>query len=114
MSDIRMEVTSPVGEVTVTPISIATRLDTLNGKTICEISSRMYKVESSFPIIREMLQTRFSGLKVIPYTDIEQGLPEGTMMTYSGDPAEQEKKINAVICQVKEKGGDAAIVGNAG
>jgi hypothetical protein len=74
----------------------------------------MYNVEISFPIIREMLQTRFPGLKVIPYTEMDQGLPEGTMMTYSGGLAEQERKTNAVISLVKKKGGDAVIVGNGG
>ena len=114
MSDLKVEVASPVGETTVKPVPIAPRLDTLNGKTICELSSRMYNVEISFPIIREMLKARYPGLKVIPYTEMEQELPGGTMMTYSGSLAEQEKKINAVIDLVRKKGGDAVIVGNAG
>jgi hypothetical protein len=110
----KVEVTSPMGEMTVTPVPIAPRLDTLNGKTICELSSRMYNVEISFPILREMLKALYPGLKVIPYTEMDQGLPGGTMMTYSGSIAEQEKKTDAAIALVREKGGDAVIVGNGG
>lgn len=113
MSD-HLEVTSPAGERTVQPLPVAPRLESLNGKTICELSSRMYNVEISFPIIREMLKARYPGVRIIPYTEMEQGLPDGTMMTYAGSVAEQEKKTQAVIALVKEKGGDAVIVGNGG
>lgn len=114
MSNLKMEVTSPVGEMTGKPVPIAPRLDLLNHKTICELSSSMYNVEISFPIIREMLKARFPGLKVIPFTEMNQGLPEGSMMTYKGSTTDQKKKTDAAIALVKEKGCDAVIVGNGG
>ncbi len=110
----KVKVASPVGEATVKPVQPAPRLDTLDGKTICELSSNMYNAEISFPILREMLKSRYPGIKIVPYTEINEGLPEGTVMTYSGKTSEQERKTSAVVALAKEKGCDAVIAGNGG
>ncbi len=52
----KMEVANPLGELAVKTVPVAPRLDTLNGKTICELSSNMYNAEISFPILRELLR----------------------------------------------------------
>lgn len=110
----KFQVVSPVGESTVTIIPFAPRLGTLSGKTICELSSNMYNAEISFPIIREMLKKRYPDIKVIPYTEMNEGLPEFTVMTYSGKTEDQEKKTGAAVALAKDKRCDAVITGNAG
>jgi hypothetical protein len=111
---IKMQVASPLGELAVKTASIAPRLDTLEGKTICELSSNMYNAEISFPILREMLRKRYPGIRMISFTEMNEGLPKSTFMTYSGKIDDQEQKTNAVVTLAKEKGCDAVIVGNGG
>jgi hypothetical protein len=110
----KMEVANPLGESAVKTVPTAPRLDTLDGKTICELSSNMYTAEMSFPILREMLRKRYPDIRVVPFTEMDEELPESTVMTYSGKIADQEQKTNAVVALAKKKGCDAVIVGNGG
>jgi hypothetical protein len=110
----KMEVAKPLGEFAVKTVPIARRLDTLDGKTICELSSNMYNAETSFPILREMLGKRYPDIRVIPFTEMNDALPESTVMTYSGKIADQEQKTDAVVALAKKKGCDAVIIGNGG
>ena len=110
----KMEIANPLGEFAIKTVPIAPRLDTLDGKTICELSSNMYSAEMSFPILREMLRKRYPGIRVIPFTEMNEELPESTVMTYSGKIADQEEKTNAVVALAEKKGCDAVILGNGG
>ena len=47
----------------------ARRLPDLNGKTIGEISNRLWESDSIFPVIRELLKKRYPDIKFIPYTE---------------------------------------------
>ena len=109
-----MEVANPLGELAVKTVPVAPRLDTLNGKTICELSSNMYNAEISFPILRELLRERYPDIRVIPFVEMNEELPESTVMTYSGKIAYQEEKTDAVVALAKKKGCDAVIAGNGG
>jgi hypothetical protein len=91
-----LEVYSPAGIVQVTNLH-ARRLDTLNGKTICELSDGIWEHDRTFPKIRELLLQRFPNLKIIPYTE----LPTGNF------------DIEDIGNQVKKLGCDGVIVGNA-
>jgi hypothetical protein len=66
------EVVSPVGKFPGERRSASRRLDTLDGKTICEVSNGEYPFRCtwSFPIIREMLLKRYPDAKVVPYSDL--------------------------------------------
>jgi hypothetical protein len=111
----KFQVLRPFGEATAVAALSSPRLDGLAGKTICELSSNMYNAEISFPIIRELLRQRYPDIKkVIPYTEINKGLPDSTVMTYSGTIEEQEKKTEAAVAVAIQKGCDAIIVGNGG
>lgn len=101
------EVVSPLGGVVNRVASGARQLDTLEGKTIAELSVGMYNFQASFPFIREALQARFSNIKVIPYTEF----PEILMMTEGREYHEHTRKIVALL---KQRGCDAVIVGNGG
>ena len=94
---VSMEVYDPTGGTEAVECH-APRLADLSGKTICELSDRVWEDFRTFPLIRELLQKRFPDAKIIPYTEFPS--------TY-GVRAE-------VLSQVlNEKGCDAAIVGNA-
>ena len=102
------EVVSPVGETTVEMLPPTPRLDTLEGKTICEVSSEIFKTEVTFPKIRELLKKKYPGVKVIPYTE----MPVCTIETMGPDT--RAKTIKSLIAAFKEKGCDAVISGNGG
>lgn len=52
----------------------ARRLADLNGKTIGEISNRIWESDRIFPLIRELLKRRFPGIQFVPYTEFPSGL----------------------------------------
>ncbi|MFC2001947.1 hypothetical protein ACFLUZ_05565 [Chloroflexota bacterium] len=93
-----LEVYDPTGRVEVTQVH-APRLDTLEGKTICELSSEQWGTWRTFPEIRKHLQELFPTATFIPYTEF----PKGTAGIDS----------NNIADIVAEKGCDAVIIGNA-
>ncbi len=94
-----LEVFNPTGAIEVTE-TFAPRIDTLHGKTICEISNGAWEDHRTFPLVRELLQRQFPTAKFISYTEF----PVGTSKI-------DNDKVAALI---KQKGCQAAIVGNAG
>lgn len=52
----------------------APRLIDLNGKTIGEISNRIWESDRIFPLIRELLKKRFPEIRFVPYTELPSGL----------------------------------------
>ena len=91
------EVYDPTGAIEITEFH-ASRLDDLNGKTICELSNRLWEDFRIFPRIRELIRQRFPDTKVIPYTEF---------------PNVYGAEEHAIIEKLREKGCEAAIVGNA-
>ncbi|MBI1991424.1 MAG: hypothetical protein HYS65_17270 [Betaproteobacteria bacterium] len=58
--DAKLNVVSPIGEkVSDKAASLAPRLDTLDGKTVCEIWNGGFKADVMFPIIEQMLRERY-------------------------------------------------------
>ena len=52
----------------------ARRLADLDGKTIGEISNRLWESDKIFPLIRDLLRERCPGIKFIPYTELPSGV----------------------------------------
>ena len=104
---VTLEVYNPSGAFEVTEVH-AGRLDTLEGKTICELSNRSWQADRSFPLIRELLQEMYPTLTIIPYTEFPNGTsgsaPNGG---YIIDMDETANLVKAAGC-------DAVILGNAG
>jgi len=100
------EVVSPLGEPVVKMITMAPRLDTLEGKTIGAIWNRGFRGDETFPIIEKMLRERFPTVKLIPYTEF----PLVTIASLH--PEEKEKTLEALRAVLQEKGCDAVITGN--
>ncbi len=103
----KMEVMSPVGGTIVGGKNIAPRLNTLEGKTICETWNGDFKGDFMFPIYREVLKERYPGVKIIPYTEFPSSPLTGT-------PAYQREIAQQIAIMVKERGCDALVSGNGG
>lgn len=100
---VKLKVFNPLPAVTITAKN-APRLDTLNGKTICEISATGYwRSQQTFPIIRKLLQRKFPNVKIVPYTE----LPIGRTDRYPV-PLDKVEEL------LKSKGCDAVLLGNGG
>lgn len=96
---VELEVYDPTGAFEITQLH-APRLDTLDGKTICEISvGGAWQWERTFPLIRDLLQKQYPTATFIPYTEF----PIGVNMPH------QE-----TLDLIEAKGCDAVILGNAG
>jgi len=102
---LRLKVLNPCSHVPITATN-APRLDTLEGKTICEIwPGGVFRGESTFPVIRELLQEKFSDVKFVPYTEFPHA-------RHGLSPYEiPVDKIGGVL---REKGCDAVVIGNSG
>ena len=100
------EVVSPVSKATVENKEagqLTSRLDTLNGKTICEAYNDMFRGERTFPRMRELLQKRYPDAKFVPYSELP----------YLG-VVKIEEAIKALPDALREKDCDALIAGNGG
>lgn len=96
---IKLKLIHPAGIIENTKLH-ASRLDTLKGKTICELSNAGWEYNRIFPAVREQLQKMFPTAKIIPYTESISTRPE----------IENLALVNKVI---KEKRCDAVISGMA-
>jgi hypothetical protein len=94
---ISLDVFDPTGAFEVN-YQHATRLGDLKGKTIAELSDRVWEDDRTFPFLREQLQKRIPEMKIIPYTEFPNVYGVTEEMLFK---------------TLKEKGCDAAIVGNA-
>jgi len=99
------EVVSPLGLEAVKRAGSARRLDRLEGKTIGEFWNGVFKGDLSFPVIRRLLQQRFPGLKIIPFTEFPHAAG-------SDHPSKQRELARRMAELAKEKGCDAVISGN--
>ena len=65
-----------VGEIA----AFARRLESLEGKTVCELWDGLFRGEEIFPILAKGLSERYPGVKVIPWTEFpkdgDHGFPD--------------------------------------
>jgi len=102
---VKLLVSSPVSEVAIHRGN-APRLDTLNGKTICEVwTTGHYGADRTFPIFRRIFQQRFPDIKIVPYTEFAIGKP---------NISERWGPLDNVAEILKAKGCDALLLGNGG
>lgn len=96
---VTLNVFNPTGAIE-TSVQHAPRLDTLAGKTICELSNGMWEYERNFPALREQLQKQFPAARFLPYDQVVWLRPN-------------LDNLDHVSRVVKEKGCDAVISGMA-
>lgn len=63
------KVLSPLGEPAVEVVAGVRPVSDLRGKTVCELSDGLFRADATFRNLRELLQERYPGIKVIPYTE---------------------------------------------
>jgi hypothetical protein len=98
------EVLSPVGNSFAGEVSFAPRLDTLAGKTICEVSTGdLFRCSWSFPIIRDVLQKRYPDAKIVPFTEFPN------LNALNMRPEKREQQWAALRAALKNQGCDAVI-----
>ena len=102
------KVVSPIGESPVKMITMSPRLDTLDGKTICLSTNRLFKYEVTFPVIEQLLKEKYPNSKVIPFNEFRvignQDL--------AGDA--RVKALQELGAQFLKRGCQAVISGNGG
>ncbi len=101
------QVVSPLGESAVKLTTMAPRLDTLAGKTVCMVWNNAFKADVTLPVIAEALKKQYPGVKIVPYTD----MPNAFLPEPPGTPRKQSEALQALY---KEKGCNAVISGNGG
>ncbi|MFC2066563.1 hypothetical protein ACFLUO_05840 [Chloroflexota bacterium] len=94
------EVIWPRGKKTVESVGLARRLDTLDGKTVCELWNWVFHGDKIFPAIEKELAKRYPGLKFVNY--------EAFGSTHGGDEA---KVIADLPEKLKQNKCDAVISG---
>ena len=107
MAEKEIGVISPVGLEGRERKNISQPIDTLHGKTVCEVFNNHFKGKQMFEIYRQLLDKRFTGVKVIPYTQFP-------IIYVGGDAASQRTAAEKIATLAKEKGCDALISGNGG
>jgi hypothetical protein len=78
----------------------APRLPDLNGKTIGEISNRLWEADRIFPRIRELLKQKFPDIKFVPYSEFP---------SHADDIQDNEQLADMILA----KGCDAVIGSSA-
>lgn len=100
------KVVSPLGEPVTKMITMAPRLQTLEGKTIGEIWNGGFRGDETFPMIEKMLRKRYPTVRLIPFTEF-------SLVTIASlHPEKKEKTLETLRAELKKKGCDAVITGN--
>ena len=95
---VRIEFHDPSGSLEVTTPH-APRVASLEGKRVGFVSNEQWQAYRMLPLLKEMLETDFAGIEVLPV----DAFPQGNTLI----PTEEAAAL------VKKSGVDAVIVGNA-
>jgi hypothetical protein len=95
---VKLEFFDPSGAIEVTKRH-APRLTSLKGKRIGFVTNEMWQSHRMLPILKEMLETDFPGIEVLPV----DAFPRGNAVIGGAD----------VAALVRKSGVDAVILGNA-
>ena len=101
------KVLGPLGDETVEDITMAPRLDSLEGKTICLVANGSFKSNVTLSVIAELLSKKYPTAKLIPYTEMPRSFKAPA-------PGTTTKERTALEAAFREKGCDAVITGNGG
>ena len=99
------KVHSPLGGETLRQQPLAPRLDRLDGKTIGESWNGDFKGDLTFPIIRKLLQERYPGIRIVPFSEFPY-------VHGADNPAQQKELALQIAARAVELGCDAIISGN--
>lgn len=97
------EVVYPLGRLTQQAKTVTSRLDSLNGMTIGELSNHKFGSELTFAVVEKALLKRYPDMKFVSYEKFGD--------TYG---PEESEVIKSLPDKLREYGCDAVISGNAG
>ena len=100
-------VVSPIGESTVTMISMTPRLTTLAGKTVCMAWNRAFKADIALPAIAAQLKQIYPDINIVPYTE----MPDAPRPSTPDHPHKDAEDLRVAL---KEKGCSAFVTGDGG
>ena len=100
MRELGYEVVWPLGKRSTGIIRLAKRLDTLEGKTVCNLWDWLFHGQEIFPAIEKELAKRYPGVKFVSYKVF--GSTHG---------AEEEKMLEALPDKLEQNKCDAVISG---
>jgi hypothetical protein len=86
-------------------IAMAPRLDTLEGKTICEVANGSFRSDVIIPLLGDLLKKSYPGIKVVRYTEMPRSFVLGKA---------SEAQLETMKAAFRQKGCDAVISGNGG
>ena len=102
------KVVKPMGESPVKMIAMSPRLDTLDDKTICFSTNRLFKYEVTFPVIEQLLKEKYPNSKIIPFSEFR---------VIGNQDLAGEARVKALQdlgAQFLKRGCQAVIAGNGG
>ena len=99
-SDGHYAVVWPRGEKTVAVSDLAPRLDTLAGKTVCQLWDYLFRGDEIFPMLETALAERYPDINFVRYEEF--GSTHGH---------EEREILDALPTRLKELGADAVISG---
>jgi hypothetical protein len=100
-------VVSPLGDPTAQMITMAPRLDTLAGKTVCMVWNHSFKSDITLPAIGESLKKKYPDIRIVPYTEIDAAIRAAA-------PEDASAEAEALQAALTQKGCNAVISGNGG
>jgi len=100
-------VVSPIGESTVTMISMVPRRNTLAGQTACMVWNRAFKADVTLPAIGEQLKQLYPDMRVVSHTE----MPVAPMPSTPDHPNKDAENLRAAL---KEQGCSVLVTGNGG
>ena len=103
----KVGVISPEGRPSGVAGSGSRPMDSLKGKTICEVYNNHFKGELMFNTYRRLFREKFEGVKIIPFDEFP-------IVYVGGDAASQKAIARQIAALAKERGCDALITGNGG
>ena len=65
----KVEVVWPSGKFAQPSQPLAPRLDTLEGKTICELSNGVFYFDKTWPLIQQLLREKYPGIKFVGWEE---------------------------------------------
>lgn len=93
----------PRGKAISKIIPLAKRLDTLEGKTVCELWDYMFRGDEVFPMVEKLLSEKYPGIKFVNYKEFGRthGADEGKVLAAFGENFKKfgcDAVISAVGC----------------
>ena len=101
MREIGYEVVWPRGRKAAGAVHFAKRLDTLEGKTICEVWDRVFRGDEIFPVIEKELAKRYPGVRFVNHAEFGYPYGGGEASVIASLPDKlRQNKCDAVISGV--------------